>query len=163
MEFYYSSSLLLCLPICFNSQRDGILHRAKRDRHDGEQFQFPTGWNSTKPRSIISFSSIAVSIPNGMEFYVRLFDEIIICEQFQFPTGWNSTLAEFVLRKVLFRFQFPTGWNSTQTNQSLGILSHSFNSQRDGILPCLYICVSLTTICFNSQRDGILQATKLEL
>ncbi len=33
-----------------------------------------------------------VSIPNGMEFYVRNKNVYFGVSSFQFPTGWNSTL-----------------------------------------------------------------------
>ena len=55
---------------------------------------------------------MAVSIPNGMEFY---FEKI----------------AE---RKGISPFQFPTGWNSTKGNFTQAEGDSSFNSQRDGIL-----------------------------
>ena len=76
-------------------------------------FQFPTGWNSTRPferfikeqgsfnsqrDGILLFYSTAgvkmrfVSIPNGMEFYRTSYLKEQIESKFQFPTGWNSTL-----------------------------------------------------------------------
>ena len=36
---------------------------------DSLEFQFPTGWNSTKPEHQRSRKLCEVSIPNGMEFY----------------------------------------------------------------------------------------------
>ena len=87
-----SSSLRLS---CFNSQRDGILPQAESLYGRGNfWFQFPTGWNSTHfstnssslrlscfnsqrdgilpIRSFILEKCNIVSIPNGMEFYLKL-------------------------------------------------------------------------------------------
>ena len=35
------------------------------------QFQFPTGWNSTKATKALYIRKTEVSIPNGMEFYIK--------------------------------------------------------------------------------------------
>ena len=35
-----------------------------------------------------------VSIPNGMEFYIENMEVAFIWKKFQFPTGWNSTLQK---------------------------------------------------------------------
>ena len=113
MEFYLYDWVILHSDVkSFNSQRDGIL-RTKHIHYvrSANEFQFPTGWNSTIPFAYSSSLS-----------------------PFQFPTGWNSTAAG-IGRRVLFkvsipngmefyfafstlnqakkRFQFPTGWNST--------------------------------------------------
>ena len=100
--------------VCFNSQRDGILHYFKVEFLFSSMFQFPTGWNSThRSQRLIIITSI-VSIPNGMEFY-------------------NSDLhieTEFSL------FQFPMGWNSTLQGIGDDFKIVGFNSQRDGILLC---------------------------
>ena len=79
----------------FNSQRDGILLKLKQalrympyvsipngmefyckilgNLHTEPEFQFPTGWNSTRSAC----------------------DQTSGREEFQFPTGWNSTLIPF--------------------------------------------------------------------
>ena len=58
------------------------------------------------------YTGFAVSIPNGMEFYLNEGDSVILIAAFQFPTGWNSTLG-----------LIERGENDD-----------CFNSQRDGIL-----------------------------
>ena len=93
MEFYPFSARLWLEIHCFNSQRDGILQVLKTctfwirfvsipngmefyksivgNKLGKNEFQFPTGWNSTKfPLEIVR--NFLVSIPNGMEFYLRL-------------------------------------------------------------------------------------------
>ena len=55
-----------------------------------DEFQFPTGWNSTIKRGCLP-SITSVSIPNGMEFYLSARDLRQNEQTFQFPTGWNST------------------------------------------------------------------------
>ncbi len=119
-----------------------------------------------------------VSIPNGMEFYKTS------CRCFTRARRFNSQ-RDGILRdanKLALAnhttFQFPTGWNSTERILKINKLMHSFNSQRDGILPTkaggvprafafqfptgwnstlhsnLFKC---NVLSFNSQRDGILQ------
>ena len=122
-----------------------------------KSFQFPTGWNSTRVNFAhivydLSFNSQRdgilrgrknyfchseiVSIPNGMEFYIKEIRKQMETIEFQFPTGWNSTLM-ISLRLIW------TPW--------------SFNSQRDGILPILFSSEIKRFFSFNSQRDGILR------
>ena len=98
-------------------------------------FQFPTGWNSTRPNTAKSPRK-DVSIPNGMEFYIWAKSCIVVAgarfnsqrdgilrifnfmdgamNLFQFPTGWNSTGIFGFYDCRANRFQFPTGWNSTE-------------------------------------------------
>ena len=119
------------------------------------EFQFPTGWNSTKDLhvtarkpplcfnsqrdGILQFALIAdficttVSIPNGMEFYSSThYGRITICS---FNSQRDGILPFLVLSFcILSLFQFPTGWNSTQTVHRFCRLLARFNSQRDGIL-----------------------------
>ncbi len=106
------------------------------------------------PAKSLSFIS-RVSIPNGMEFYAREAANNAIINEFQFPTGWNSTVKDKKYNKIVY----------------------SFNSQRDGILPLIFIfnlkhinvsipngmefylliaAVCDSSVGFNSQRDGIL-------
>ena len=74
-------------------------------------FQFPTGWNSTR----FIFANeipIAVSIPNGMEFYDGAITTHVVEERF------NSQRDGILRRRDNHArrrgaFQFPTGWNST--------------------------------------------------
>ena len=114
MEFYppWRAENFRCFAR-FNSQRDGILLNLQRYCSTLFQFQFPTGWNSTKR-------------PYGYDNpYPR----------FQFPTGWNSTQGHQIRSHSLTEFQFPTGWNSTFSHPvHKHLFIPSFNSQRDGIL-----------------------------
>ena len=87
-------NLAAAITAGFNSQRDGILHRDcnaalqneyrfqfptgwnstiqyERIENVGLAFQFPAGWNSTWKPPRFSKLPHSVSIPNGMEFYVR--------------------------------------------------------------------------------------------
>ncbi len=85
-------------------------------------FQFPTGWNSTKPRQNTQHHH-SVSIPNGMECYLLISSmNISLVSLFQFPTGWNSTDALILVCGAGLRFQFPTGWNSTLLLSSLLVI-----------------------------------------
>ena len=100
--------------LSFNSQRDGILPKGSSGNITiGDKFQFPTGWNSTRPCEKRPPRWQAVSIPNGMEFYRfnRKFNPRY--RAFQFPTGWNSTPYSNLTAWLVMKFQFPTGWNST--------------------------------------------------
>ena len=120
-----------------------------------------------------------VSIPNGMEFYLRRFAEVGLALQFQFPTGWNSTAKINLGSSYPAKFQFPTGWNSTLNEHDLRKVQRvsipngmefystawkcgrfacmSFNSQRDGILLISRVVILYPLYySFNSQRDGIL-------
>ena len=98
----------------FNSQRDGILRTRVWGTHKKWEFQFPTGWNSTK-------------------------DEF---EKPDSKACFNSQ-RDGILRhhcneraRHVWAFQFPTGWNSTQAAAMQAYDDgDSFNSQRDGILP----------------------------
>ena len=133
MEFYKLTDNESFCRISFNSQRDGIL-----------------------PLPIIGkFPILGVSIPNGMEFYARLWRRRDNGGLFQFPTGWNSTIGTnlnsladvgfnsqrdgILLNHCLIvideaQFQFPTGWNSTNLEYDFYSIDSRFNSQRDGIL-----------------------------
>ena len=97
------------------------------------EFQFPTGWNSTVFKASDDEYS-DVSIPNGMEFYDAWGDEKVEYGSFQFPTGWNSTLIFSISFCSYKEFQFPTGWNSTIDEHFDVVPTWRFNSQRDGIL-----------------------------
>ena len=122
MEFYYSLLISDKSCVSFNSQRDGIL------------------------RFFLGFVMLfrLVSIPNGMEFYIRIFGDSMEPFVFQFPTGWNSTFIRTSPGPGRTVFQFPTGWNSTKTHDTAGeVLDASFNSQRDGILPILSYWISI--------------------
>ena len=119
----------------FNSQRDGILPLHIRAQADHRRFQFPTGWNSTICRQLRKIY-VAVSIPNGMEFYASAIAKSGAKGEVSIPNGMefyrrNSLLQprkcssfnsqrDGILRywilflvSVASRFQFPTGWNST--------------------------------------------------
>ena len=180
MEFYQRKIVNTCIPIIVSIPNGMEFYKLQPKKNFlWRLFQFPTGWNSTIPRSLT---------PPIISRFNSQRDGILHCSQsirgrefgkFQFPTGWNSTwddrariLTEVVSipngmefygskrKSFLFRrlFQFPTGWNSTlycsATDRKVVI---SFNSQRDGILhDCVPILVDDFS-SFNSQRDGILQ------
>ena len=120
----------------FNSQRDGILRLKNWGASLYLWFQFPTGWNSTQLSRCVRFLFERVSIPNGMEFYCESPEKKALLRAFQFPTGWNSTFCSSSPAPDL-RFQFPTGWNSTKLLVWQRDNENCFNSQRDGILPCI--------------------------
>ena len=96
-------------------------------------FQFPTGWNSTWAYRPKSKRECDVSIPNGMEFYL----------------------------KAALKYSIGGSFNSQRDgilHGSIKILGYSlsFNSQRDGILLGWVWSCHLRASSFNSQRDGIL-------
>ena len=111
MEFYSSDPLIKKLLFGFNSQRDGILLCVWVWRAGREEFQFPTGWNST----IIEYVSHILN------------------------RSFNSQ-RDGILRRLYSpnelqsKFQFPTGWNSTVWRKKRSCSFTRFNSQRDGIL-----------------------------
>ena len=189
---------LLCafqFPTGWNST-----HRKQCPWKPRNLFQFPTGWNSTRRAvwilwEISSFNSqrdgilqmaldypallFQVSIPNGMEFYLRSFPPRIDCEQvsipngmefygttstqflifkmFQFPTGWNSTMNwQNPKLLLLFEFQFPTGWNSTH-NQSRETRLFVVSIPNGMEFYRLWKAHISYVASFNSQRDGILR------
>ena len=140
----------------FNSQRDGILPYPLLAKMQGIEFQFPTGWNSTKlPLATDTRKRIQVSIPNGMKFYSYSFYPLLPKTPVSIPNGmkfyngftWKTWFCAF-------RFQFPMGWNSTKP------LNHTrrqhyvsipngmeFYAESDGSeYPDI--------VCFNSQWDG---------
>ena len=112
MEFYgevWDKSQNKC---SFNSQRDGILHGKGDGSTTGDEFQFPTGWNSTNSSFLKELLSLL----------------------FQFPTGWNSTKA--VAKKIRNIFvSIPNGMEFYFKTPASVSAPDGFNSQRDGILP----------------------------
>ena len=95
-----------------------------------------------------------VSIPNGMEFYVFKTALLYSSNSFQFPTGWNSTYKNSINALLRKHVSIPNGmefYNNTPEKMGGG-----FNSQRDGILPDYKNTVNEILARFNSQRDGIL-------
>ena len=84
MEFYLAMMSMYCrygefqFPTGWNSTRQLVLRYI-----DFFEFQFPTGWNSTKIQKNI-YQTWKVSIPNGMEFYNFVLFPILV-EQ-----GFNS-------------------------------------------------------------------------
>ena len=101
-------------------------------------FQFPTGWNSTIPNPInlskpqAGFNSQrdgilqkrkqqnqlknAVSIPNGMEFYVGVIETFKPTSRVSIPNGMEFYHDIRHLIGTYCMFQFPTGWNSTKAH-----------------------------------------------
>ena len=176
MEFYSIWCWYIADDVCFNSQRDGILLYPNAQPDVNTKFQFPTGWNSTR-RIRSSICSCRVSIPNGMEFYVKKKAVRVVVQSFQFPTGWNSTrrnTAKSPRKDVSIpngmefysglysideneeEFQFPTGWNSTIAFWSA--TTPNCVSIPNGMeFYWKHTARSLLRLRFNSQRDGILR------
>ena len=135
MEFY-SPKEFRCEPISLVSIPNGMefYHIRYFTEHALEEFQFPTGWNSTTAildrfLTILSFNSQrdgilrwackafrafhAVSIPNGMEFYAGVLTTKFNQFLFQFPTGWNSTariLPFFYVESVKSIYFYALKW-----------------------------------------------------
>ena len=120
--------------VCFNSQRDGILHIRLILCRVLIAFQFPTGWNSTLrygiphsarnrfnsqrdgillDTSCKSRKAYIVSIPNGMEFYFGGLP-IIAIYTVSIPNGMEFYSDSLRACVCIAAFQFPTGWNSTE-------------------------------------------------
>ena len=74
MEFYNVQLIKILHMCCFNSQRDGILHKfiEKRGLRNFE-FQFPTGWNSTGMDKNFRRLARDVSIPKGIDYSPNLY------------------------------------------------------------------------------------------
>ena len=83
-----------------------------------------------------------VSIPNGMEFYGVSARHRKAAWLVSIPNG-----MEFYPRRLLFS----------------ATVVRSFNSQRDGILPSLFVVKAVLLGSFNSQRDGILPYSSHDL
>ncbi len=101
---------------------------------DIQEFQFPTGWNSTQNRQQ-PLKCHLVSIPNGMEFYrgyttLGSFDDSFnsqwdgilrsinqsIIDDSRFNSQRDGILQKIKRTRIYFvAFQFPTGWNSTHS------------------------------------------------
>ena len=135
MEFYVGVVYGIKVPVCFNSQRDGIL-----------RLGFGPG-----------VALGAVSIPNGMEFYIlkiALEDEEI---SFQFPTGWNSTDC----RDEAKESEIVSIPNGVEFYKKAGMLCRMLSTVSIPNGMEFYRSLSIANIsigyCFNSQRDGILR------
>ena len=118
MEFYLSGSAEALYEICFNSQRDGILPKCRKYRHQPPRFQFPTGWNSTLSRNQPVSRHISFQFPTGWNSTEGDTSSRSAHRTFQFPTGWNSTRCDKDLKNESRLFQFPTGWNSTRSHRT---------------------------------------------
>ena len=94
-------------------------HSRKEAQDRKGKFQFPTGWNSTDPNTRLPGKN-QVSIPNGMEFYMR-WAYTFFQEDFSFNSQRDGIL--------------PMPY-SAETN-----VVTSFNSQRDGILLSWKFCI----------------------
>ena len=114
MEFYFSR----------HHRRDFLTY----------EFQFPTGWNSTKNTSKTANIDI-VSIPNGMEFYQKV---IFLLERML--KGFNSQ-RDGILQRYRRRARanlfvsIPNGMEFYYAPLLKDGSPACFNSQRDGILP----------------------------
>ena len=98
-----------------------------------KQFQFPTGWNSTRRRAP-SRQAASVSIPNGMEFYLmrRLAPRRGILS---FNSQRDGILPfQRSLGCAQTKVSIPNGMEFYSHSQAWHNLEHCFNSQRDGIL-----------------------------
>ena len=141
MEFYDNCFAIVVYGfLSFNSQRDGILHGYTMPIVCYYLFQFPTGWNSTH-RWKFCKCDWSVSIPNGMEFYLK--NELYVRTEF----GFNSQ-RDGILRWIFwFYYRFmcqvsiPNGMEFYPLGFEIYILIFCFNSQRDGILPIMKFCI----------------------
>ena len=155
MEFYILKPIESISSPRFNSQRDGILPEAGSSA-DVISVSIPNGMEFYM-RIIRLLSIIAlVSIPNGMEFYISLYLSLIVLRMFQFPTGWNSTKLRLRRRETGKSFQFPTGWNSTPICPAFALAAIVSIPNGMEFYLISYMNV-LSVIRFNSQRDGILR------
>ena len=142
------------------------------------EFQFPTGWNSTKTKNIkkmiwIGFNSqrdgilpsqngsrksfVFVSIPNGMEFYARTVLKLLAKACVSIPNGmefYDDIPSEF--SRSFEEFQFPTGWNSTGFAILLFMILTMFQFPTGWNSTAERLARRAPASCFNSQRDGIL-------
>ena len=76
----------------FNSQRDGILRGyASLYEGRGDRVSIPNGMEFYLKLAELQVTAGVVSIPNGMEFYAQRAKMELPPDKFQFPTGWNST------------------------------------------------------------------------
>ena len=112
MEFYNVQLIKILHMCCFNSQRDGILHKfiEKRGLRNFE-FQFPTGWNST-----------------------------LLCSAPFVPLSCFNSQRDGILRSTTsppaqnMRVSIPNGMEFYSTMRTNNMSNNRFNSQRDGIL-----------------------------
>ena len=119
MEFYAS-----CRPrntsakFSFNSQRDGILQKLVAK----SKIPLPC-FNSQRDGILQSVFQKQgcfeiVSIPNGMEFYIKMAISYLTGIPFQFPTGWNSTNK--TLKSLLsLQVSIPNGMEFYQSSAHL--------------------------------------------
>ena len=56
-----------------------------------QEVSIPNGIEFYIRLPLMKMMPIGVSIPNGMEFYDDLTAGVLTTKLFQFPTGWNST------------------------------------------------------------------------
>ena len=137
MEFYFGSICEMSeAEICFNSQRDGILHKAYSwHRYDAYWFQFPTGWNSTCSHAHLNLPRL-VSIPNGMEFYIFMSSSHFCRSSFNSQRD-GILLAFWQFLHLSYMVSIPNGMEFYLLIYER-IIQHiyCFNSQRDGILLC---------------------------
>ena len=102
-------------------------------------FQFPTGWNSTD-RSKTFHSQILVSIPNGMEFYIRLKSRLNFCPCVSIPNGMEFYNPFLFWILTIAAVSIPNGMEFyPKAPLSSRTFSARFNSQRDGILPNIFV------------------------
>jgi len=119
----------------FNSQRDGILPKHRPHKNAPRFFvSIPNGMEFYLRFCLRKAHILAVSIPNGMEFYKNFSGNSNPARQFQFPTGWNSTRP---CEKRPPRWQavsIPNGMEFYVLPRYRNLSCRGFNSQRDGIL-----------------------------
>ena len=119
---------------CFNSQRDGILLKFRKQERQHRKFQFPTGWNSTS--SFLSLRCTKSSFNSQRDGILRngvpLLKDIPIC----FNSQRDGILPRcMVYRRATDKVSIPNGMEFYRIlKTSYGDADYCFNSQRDGIL-----------------------------
>ena len=157
MEFYHIGADFNVGGCSFNSQRDGILpsgiKKAKRVQNfvsipngmefykvknvfevTNVEFQFPTGWNSTKWNTNRRYKKFRFQFPTGWNSTCGFFRQSLLFDSFNSQRDGILRLFSNKFRYIQYSFQFPTGWNSTRIFPLFLAKFESFNSQRDGIL-----------------------------
>ncbi len=113
MEFYLGVMAEVGLSEGFNSQRDGILPYRVASPLPRCEFQFPTGWNSTRfvpvlPQACYRFNSQRDGI---LRFKGDVARAAAVCFNSQRDGILPRKSARY--KQSSSAFQFPTGWNST--------------------------------------------------
>ena len=119
-----------------------------------DEFQFPTGWNSTRLVANLVLLSLRF---NSQRDGILL----MVFNSFSARTSFNSQ-RDGILLAPLFAIAFvssvsiPNGMEFYPSLLATASSLSCFNSQRDGILRYFGKNLEMGKGCFNSQRDGIL-------